>query len=97
MLLIIKIALTFFVLGFMCIGLIGATFFFQLVQKLNSTIRTMLYTEIIIIVLVTLCMDLSYRGIPILAFYGMTFIIIGFCSVPIRIFMGDYLWKPKIK
>jgi hypothetical protein len=90
MFLIIKIALTFFIMGFILVGLGGIAFCLYLIQKLNSTIRTIIYTEITIIVLVTFCMDLSYRGIPILTLYGMGFIFIGFCSIPIRIFMGDY-------
>ena len=90
MLFIIKIALTLFVMGFIMIGLAGITWFIQLTQRLNSTIRTILYIDISTIVLVTFCMELTCKGVPILVLYGMAFIFLGFCSIPIRIFMGDY-------
>jgi len=87
MILIVKIAVTFFILGLMMVGIAGVTFCLHLIQKFNPIIRTMLYTEISIIILVTLCMDLSYRGISILILYGMGFIFIGCCGIPI------YLWE----
>jgi hypothetical protein len=90
MLLIIKISLTFFVLGFLMVGTAGITLCFQLIQKLNSTIRSIIYIGIATTSFVTLCMNLSYMGVPLLALYFMGFILIGFCSIPIRIFMGDY-------
>jgi len=90
MIIIFKLMLMFFILGFIMIGIAGFTFCIKLVQKLNSTIRIMVYTEITILVLITFCMDLSFRGIPIFIFYWMGFIFVGICSIPIRIFMGDY-------
>jgi len=90
MLLIIKIALTFFVMGFIMVGLVGISLCYQLVQRLHSTIRDILYIGIASIFLVTVFMNISYNGIPFIVLYGLGFVFIGFCSVPIRIFMGDY-------
>jgi len=90
MLFIIKVALTLFVVGFAMIGLAGVTWFIQLTQRLNSTIRTILYTGLGIIVIVSFCMGISFKGVPILVLYGMGFIFLGFCSIPIRIFMRSY-------
>jgi hypothetical protein len=90
MLFIIKIALTLFVLGFLMIGAAGITLCFQLIQKLSSTVRTIIYIGITTTSFVTILMNLSYEGVPLLALYFMGFILIGFCSIPIRIFMGDY-------
>jgi len=88
MIFIIKLMLLFFILGLSMLGITGFAFCIHLAQKLNSTIRIIIYTGFTIIFLVTLGMDLSFNGIPILALYGMGFILIGFCSIPIR-----YLWR----
>jgi hypothetical protein len=90
MLVIIKIALILFVLGFVMMGLAGLTFCIQLTQKLNSTLRDILYIGAGVITFVTILVNLSYKGLPFIVIYGLGFIFIGFCSIPIRIFTGDY-------
>lgn len=89
MLLIIKISLMFFVLGFIMIGMAGFVFCIHLTQKLNSTVRDILYISTSLITLVTVLMNMSYKGLPFIAIYGIGFIFIGLCSIPIRIFMED--------
>lgn len=90
MLLIIKIALTFFVMGFIMIGLTGITLCYQLTQKFNSTIRDILYINVALITLVTILMNMSYRGVPFIILYGAVLMFIGFCSLPVKLFMKDY-------
>lgn len=90
MLLIIKIALTFFVMAFIMAGLAGLILFYDIIRRLNSTIRSILYIGIITISLVTICFNFSYMGIPYIVFYIAGFILIGFCSFPIKLFMRKY-------
>jgi len=102
MIFIIKLALTFFILALMLVAIVGFTFCLQLIQKLDSTIRTIIYSGSIIITLVTLLMNLSFKGIHILGIYIIVFALIGYCSVSIYLWKilinkENYWWNLKVK
>ena len=82
-----KIAIVCFTLGVLMSGAVGITLCYELIKNLNSTLRTIIYIGISIIIITTLCIDLSYMGIPYVVIYFMIFTFIGFCSWPIRIFI----------
>ncbi len=72
------------------VGVAGFTLCFQVIQKLSSTVRTILYTGFGIITLVTIFMNLSYKGIPFVAVYGIIFIFIGFYRLPKELLKKKY-------
>lgn len=85
-----KIAVACFALGSLLVVIAGNILCLDLIQKLNSTLRFIIYIGISIISIITLCMNLSYMGIPYVVLYGMIFATVGFCSLPIRVIIGDY-------
>ncbi len=74
-------------------GVAGIAFCIHFIQKLDPTLRDILYISIGVITLVTVLMNMSYKGLPFIVIYGIGFIFIGFCSIPLNIFMEDYLYK----
>lgn len=79
--LLIKLAVTLFVLaGIMC-AIAGSIQCYQFTKRFNSTIKTILYSGFIITGSISILANLSYRGVPLVVICGMVFAVVGGCTV----------------
>jgi len=91
---IIKMTLMLFISSLIMLGIAGVIICYRLAKKLNPTIRIIIYSGFTILFLVTLAMNLSFKGIHILIFYLVGFIFIGLCGMP-KVFIENWINKEE--
>jgi len=76
--LLLKVIVFCFSMGMIMVGIAGCVLFIQYVNEFDSTISTIIYAGIFLIVIVTVVSNLSYMGIPYVVMYASLVTFIGY-------------------
>jgi len=62
------------------IGISGCVLFIQYINRFDSTISTITYSGIILIIIVSIAANLKYMGVPFIVMYGAIMTGIGYST-----------------
>jgi len=78
--LLFKVIIFCFVMAMILIGIDGCVLFIQYINRFDSTISTITYSGIILIIIVSIAANLKYMGVPFIVIYCVVMASVGYST-----------------